>query len=112
MLTYGSKVKTCHIFIPTTPYGDSKYVDCLKCRPLFLRTDRGGLITFHGPGQQVVYPVLNLRDFLPQVPVPAVFRIRDVYPGCRARIFLAQDCIKNSCIGRTALFGLGSAESF
>ncbi len=43
-------------------------VNELKKRGIGLyQTERGGDITYHGPGQLMVYPVLNLRYFKPDI---------------------------------------------
>ncbi|ROT41060.1 hypothetical protein SODALDRAFT_349145 [Sodiomyces alkalinus F11] len=44
--------------------------------PLVLETDRGGLTTYHGPGQIVLWPILDLRS-----PLHTNFRVR-----CYARL--------------------------
>lgn len=45
-------------------YMDKEMVEKLrKIDAEFCYTDRGGLITFHGPGQQVLYPVINIKNY-------------------------------------------------
>lgn len=51
------------IGIRTEPYPDHEIRRLEALGAEFHKTNRGGLITFHGPGQLVCYPILNLRDF-------------------------------------------------
>ncbi|CAH1119252.1 unnamed protein product [Phaedon cochleariae] len=53
--------------IRTEQYTDSEVTKLKQKGAEFFRANRGGLITFHGPGQLVVYPILDLRQFNPSV---------------------------------------------
>ncbi|XP_001653907.2 putative lipoyltransferase 2, mitochondrial [Aedes aegypti] len=53
--------------IRTKSYGPEEERRLKALGAEFFRTNRGGLITFHGPGQLVAYPVLNLKNFQPSV---------------------------------------------
>ena len=44
-------------------YNDKEEKRLRSLQADFYRTNRGGLITFHGPGQLVAYPVINLKEF-------------------------------------------------
>lgn len=51
------------IGVRTAPYPEKEIARLRALGAEFHKTNRGGLITFHGPGQLVCYPILNLKDF-------------------------------------------------
>lgn len=55
------------IGIRTKDYTDEDENKLTKLGAEFYKTNRGGLITFHGPGQLVAYPLLHLKQFKPSM---------------------------------------------
>ncbi|CAL1534005.1 unnamed protein product [Lymnaea stagnalis] len=55
------------IGIRTKDYKPEDEVRLKETGAEFFKTNRGGLITFHGPGQLVAYPILNLQHFKPSM---------------------------------------------
>lgn len=53
--------------IRTQDYTDNDVNQLKATGAEFYKTNRGGLITFHGPGQMVAYPILNLKRFKPSM---------------------------------------------
>lgn len=61
---------------PVITIGKSGKIENVFASPTFLQekgikiiyTDRGGDVTFHGPGQLIIYPILNLRPLGLSVP--------------------------------------------
>lgn len=51
------------IGLRSTGYSDDLATKLRLLGAEFVRTNRGGLITFHGPGQLVAYPIVNLKCF-------------------------------------------------
>ncbi len=53
-------------------------------------TDRGGQVTYHGPGQLVVYPIVNLRDW--GGPVKYVRALEQVVIATLTEMGIAANC--------------------
>src|SRR6516162_8485694 len=73
--------------LPVITLGRNSRVDNVLASPEFLaqrgvelfEIDRGGDVTFHGPGQLIAYPIFDLRSFNPNIgAVEYVRRLEEV----------------------------------
>ncbi|MDO8684478.1 MAG: lipoyl(octanoyl) transferase LipB [Armatimonadota bacterium] len=53
VITMGAGAKDCNLLLPKSKLNELGVT--------LFKTDRGGDVTYHGPGQIVAYPILNLR---------------------------------------------------
>lgn len=65
ILTEHQPVYTIGIRTKDYTIDDEAYLRSLGAE--FYQTNRGGLITFHGPGQLIAYPILHLKHFKPSI---------------------------------------------
>ena len=59
VITLGKNANQKHLLV-SKPWLESKKIS-------YIRTNRGGDITYHGPGQLVVYPIFDLENFKPDI---------------------------------------------
>jgi lipoyl(octanoyl) transferase len=59
VITLGRSGNLAHLLVDES--------DLLKLGVEYFQTDRGGDITYHGPGQLVVYPIMDLKDWLKDI---------------------------------------------
>lgn len=60
--TLGTASSLAHVLFDAAPARpDARNAPRAPCGARLVRTERGGEVTFHGPGQLVAYPILNLR---------------------------------------------------